>query len=160
MDGRAIIFRFFVSIPAFQLKHPAAIFWFWWFVFMADFLWYIYGESHTITKQILKEHKEITYDEENRDSFSQRVIKLLIHTGKSNILYPYEEITHFLYFKKLAADTPYDGIQHIDTKTCVQQQTMIIAFYMHIIITSTIARNDKNFTVTCIYMLGRRKNDK
>ena len=91
------------SIPAFQLKHPAAIslvlvicF------FMAGFFADMF-RNHILLKQILKEHKEITYE---RIEIVSAKESLLIHTGKKQHSYPYEEITHFLYFKKLLLLTP------------------------------------------------------
>ena len=48
-------------IPAFQLKHPAAIS----LVLVICFLWLAFCDTfmnHILLKQILKEHKEITYE--------------------------------------------------------------------------------------------------
>ena len=94
------------SIPAFQLKHPAAIS----LVLVICFLWLTFCDTfmnHILLKQILKEHKEITYE---RIEIVSAKESLLIHTGKKQHSYPYEEITHFLYFKKLLLLTLHEDV--------------------------------------------------
>ena len=67
------------SIPAFQLKHPAAI------------------------------------------------------SGKKQHSYPYEEITHFLYFKKLLLLTLHDGSSILIPRHAFNSNHDYKAFYMHIL---------------------------
>lgn len=70
------------SIPAFQLKHPAAIS----LVLVICFLWLAFCDTfmnHILLKQILKEHKEITYE---RIEIVSAKESLLIHRKKATFL--------------------------------------------------------------------------
>lgn len=82
-------------IPAFQLKHTAAIS----LVLVICFLWLAFCDTfmnHILLKQILKEHKEITYE---RIEIVSAKESLLIHTGKSNILIRMRKL-HISYISK------------------------------------------------------------
>lgn len=117
------------SIPAFQLKHPAAIS----LVLVICFLWLAFCDTfmnHILLKQILKEHKEITYE---RIEIVSAKESLLIHTGKKQHSYLYEEITHFLYFKKLLLLTLYDGSSILIPRHAFNSNHDYKAFYMHIL---------------------------
>ena len=116
-------------IPAFQLKHPAAIS----LVLVICFLWLAFCDTfmnHILLKQILKEHKEITYE---RIEIVSAKESLLIHTGKKQHYYPYEEITHFLYFKKLLLLTLHDGSSILIPRHAFNSNHDYKAFYMHIL---------------------------
>ena len=116
-------------IPAFQLKHPAAIS----LVLVICFLWLAFCDTfmnHILLKQILKEHKEITYE---RIEIVSAKESLLIHTGKKHHSYPYEEITHFLYFKKLLLLTLHDGSSILIPRHAFNSNHDYKAFYMHIL---------------------------
>ena len=78
----------------------------------------------------LKEHKEITYE---RIEIVSAKESLLIHTGKKQHSYPYEEITHFLYFKKLLLLTLYDGSSILIPRHAFNSNHDYKAFYMHIL---------------------------
>ena len=117
------------SIPAFQLKHPAAIS----LVLVICFLWLAFCDTfmnHILLKQILKEHKEITYE---RIEIVSAKESLLIHTGKKQHSYPNEEITHFLYFKKILLLTLYDGSSILIPRHAFNSNHDYKAFYMHIL---------------------------
>jgi len=111
------------------LKHPAAIS----LVLVICFLWLAFCDTfmnHILLKQILKEHKEITYE---RIEIVSAKESLLIHTGKKQHSYPYEEITHFLYFKKLLLLTLYDGSSILIPRHAFNSNHDYKAFYMHIL---------------------------
>ncbi|MBS6181758.1 YcxB family protein [[Clostridium] innocuum] len=116
-------------IPIFQLHHSAAIT----LILAICFLWLSFGSTfmnHVLLKQILKEQEEKIYERIEIVSVEEA---LMIYTAKTERSYKYEDITHFLYFKKLLLLTLQDGSSILIPRHAFNSKQDYKAFYMHIL---------------------------
>lgn len=116
-------------LPVFQLNSTASVS----MLLIICFLWLSLSGpfmNHVLLKQILKEQKAVDYAAIEIES---NETGLQIQTAGHEHKYGYDEITHFLYFRKLLLLTLYNGSSILIPRHAFESKQAFKAFYMHIL---------------------------